>query len=278
MADDSRTLLMRDGVAAGWLEGLIEADSYVDTTPWRCVTPAAAIRKTPESDAQQQDQITFGEAFDVLALDGAFAFGQARRDGYVGYVYRAALMPGLVEPTHWISALRTYAFSKPDLKSAPVGLYTLNSLVRVKAEEGHYVRAQGTGWLIRDHLTPIGVVAEDGVALAEAFRHAPYQWGGRESAGLDCSGLVQQALYAEGKAGPRDTDQQASLIGIAVAPEALRRGDLVFWRGHVAMMLDANRILHANAHHMATEIELLAQAVARIGAAGGGEPVAYRRP
>jgi cell wall-associated NlpC family hydrolase len=275
---DARTLLMRDGVAAGWLEGLVEADAYVETTPWHCVAPAAAIRKTPGSEAEQQDQIIFGEAFDVLALDGAFAFGQARRDGYVGYVYRAALLPGVVEPTHWVSALRTYAFSKPDLKSAPVGLYTLNSLVRVKAEEGHYVRAQGTGWLIRDHLTPIGVVADDGVAIAEAFRHAPYQWGGRESAGLDCSGLVQQALYAEGKAGPRDTDMQAELVGAPVSADALQRGDLVFWRGHVAVMLDGGAILHANAHNMATEIEPLAQAIARISAAGGGEPVAYRRP
>ncbi len=278
MADDARTLLMRDGVAAGWLQGLVEADAYVETTPWHCVVPAAAIRKTPASDAEQQDQIVFGEAFDVLALDGAFAFGQARRDGYVGYVYRAALMPGVVEPTHWVSALRTYAFSKPDLKSAPVGLYTLNSLVRVKAEEGHYVRAQGTGWLIRDHLTPIGVTAPDGVAVAEAFRHAPYQWGGRESAGLDCSGLAQQALYAEGKAGPRDTDMQAGLVGTEISVDALRRGDLVFWQGHVAVMLDDRLILHANAHHMATEIEPLAVAVARIKASGGGEPVGYRRP
>jgi cell wall-associated NlpC family hydrolase len=278
MAEDARTLLICDGVAAGWLQGLVEAESYVETTPWHCVVPAAAVRKRPVSDAEQQDQIIFGEAFDVLTLDGAFAFGQARRDGYVGYVYRAALMPGVIEPTHWVSALRTYAFSKPDLKSAPVGLYTLNSLVRVKAEEGHYVRAQGTGWLIRDHLTPIGVVVDDGVTLAAAFRHAPYQWGGRESAGLDCSGLVQQILYAEGRAGPRDTDMQAGLVGTEISADTLQRGDLVFWRGHVAVMLDDRLILHANAHHMATEIEPLVVAMARISAAGGGEPVGYRRP
>jgi cell wall-associated NlpC family hydrolase len=278
MAEDTRTTLIREGVAASWLEGVIPASSYVETTPWHCVVPAAAIRKGPKSDAEQQDQIIFGEAFDVLALDGAFAFGQARRDGYVGYVYRAALMPGVIEPTHWVSALRTYAFSKPDLKSEPLGLYTLNSLVRLKAEDGHYVHAQGTGWFIRDHLTPIGRVADDAVAVAETFRHAPYQWGGRESAGLDCSGLVQQAMYALGQGGPRDTDMQVRKVGHAVAPEDLQRGDLVFWPGHVAIMLDDNTILHANAHHMATEIEPLAVAIDRIRAAGVGQPVAYRRP
>jgi cell wall-associated NlpC family hydrolase len=278
MAEDSRTLPIRDGVAAASLQGVVAAEAYVETTAWHCVVPAAAIRKEPVADAEQQDQMIFGEAFDVLALDGAFAFGQARRDGYVGYVYRAALAAGVVEPTHWVSALRTYAFSKPDLKSAPVGLYTLNSLVRVKEEDGAYVRAQGTGWFIRDHLSPIGQTASDAVEVAETFRHAPYLWGGRESAGLDCSGLVQQAMYALGQAGPRDTDMQAREIGHPVTPDDLQRGDLVFWRGHVAILLDHDTILHANAHHMATEIEPLAVAVARIKAAGTGDPVAYRRP
>lgn len=278
MAEDTRSLPMRDGVAADRLQGVVAAERYVQTTPWHCAVPAAAIRKSPAADAEQEDQIIFGEAFDVLIADGAFAFGQARRDGYVGYVYRAALMSGVVEPTHWVSALRTYAFTTPNLKSAPVGLYTLNSLVRVKEENGAYVRGQGTGWFVREHLTPIGEVAQDLAGVAETFRHAPYQWGGRESAGLDCSGLVQQAMYALGQAGPRDTDMQAYQIGYPVEPADLRRGDLVFWRGHVAIMLDDIHILHANAHHMATEIEPLALAVARIKAAGVGEPVAYRRP
>ena len=274
---DPRTLLMRDGVAAAALEGLVEARAYVDTTAWHCVAATAAIRKGPESDAEQLDQLVFGEVFDVLSLDGAFAFGQARRDGYVGYVFRAALSAGVVEPTHWVSAMRTYAFSKPDLKSGPLGLFTLNSLVRIKEIEGRFGRAQGSGWLVMDHLTPIGVVAEEATAVAEGFLHAPYQWGGRESLGLDCSGLVQQALYAAGRACPRDTDQQAAGFGVAVDPADLRRGDLVFWRGHVAMMVDGATMLHANAHHMATEAEPLAGAIERIRMAGGGEPVAYRR-
>lgn len=278
MAEDNRRLLMRHGLAAAWLQGVVAADQYVETTPWRCVTPAAAIRATPQAEAEQQDQIIFGEAFDVLAMEGDFALGQARRDGYVGYVDRAALGAGVVEPSHWVSALRTYAFSKPDLKSPPAGLYTLNSLLHVDAEDGAYAHAQDAGWFVRDHLTPIEQTADDAVTVATWFQHAPYQWGGRESAGLDCSGLVQQAMYALGRPGPRDTDMQASEIGHAVALEDLQRGDLVFWRGHVAIMLDQTRILHANAHHMATEIEALATAMARIEAAGLGAPLAYRRP
>lgn len=278
MAEDVRRLLIRNGMAAAWLQGVVAADRYVETAPWHCVVPAAAIRPAPQANAEQQDQIVFGELFDVLEMVGTFALGQARRDGYVGYVCRAAIHPGVIEPTHWISALRTYAFTKPDLKSAPVGLYTMNSLLRVKEADGAYVRAQGTGWFVLDHLTPIGESAGDAVQVAEWFQHAPYQWGGRESAGLDCSGLVQQALYALGRAGPRDTDMQAREIGRPVISQDLERGDLVFWRGHVGIMLDQTHILHANAHHMATQIEPLATAMARIKAAGVGDPTAYRRP
>ncbi len=108
------------------------------------------------------------------------------------------------------------------------------------------------------------------------FLGAPYLWGGRDSLGLDCSGLVQQALYAVGAACPRDTDQQA-LLGESVPRSELARGDLVFWRGHVGMMLDETRLIHANAHHMAVAIEPLSAAVARIAGKGGGEPTAMRR-
>ena len=129
-----------------------------------------------------------------------------------------------------------------------------------------------------DHLAPIGAGFEtDAAGVALRFLGAPYLWGGRESLGLDCSGLVQQALAACGKACPRDTDMQAG-IGVAVAPGDLARGDLVFWKGHVGMMLDAERMVHANGHHMATVVEPLAEAIARIEAAGYGPPTAYRRP
>lgn len=274
---DPRLTLMRDGVACTALEGIVRAERYVAPTAMRCARPAAAIRKTADAGAGTEDQLIFGEAFDVLMTDGAFSFGQARRDGYVGFVETAALVPGAGEPTHWVSALRTYAFTRADLKSPPTGLYTQNSFVTVVAREGRFVEVVGAGWMVEAHLSPIGVYVDDPVSVAEAYLAAPYQWGGRESAGLDCSGLIQQALYAAGRGGPRDTDMQAARVGRAVDRADLRRGDLVFWRGHVAIMVDAANILHANAHHMAVRIEPLDQALTRIEAAGSGAPTGFRR-
>ena len=275
-APDRRLTLVRDGVADRRLEGLVAAERFVDVTPMQASAPVAGLRKAPSPDAEQEDQLLFGETFDVLFETDAFAFGQARRDRYVGYVPIEALSAPTLPPEHRVGALRTYAFAEPDIKSAIVGLYSLNALVTVQAREGRFVKGARTGWFVEHHLAPIGRFETDYVAIAERFLGAPYQWGGRESLGLDCSALVQQALYACGRACPRDTDMQRGFFP-EIAEADRRRGDLVFWKGHVAILLDPDTILHANAHHMATAIEPLAEAITRIAATPTGGVLGYRR-
>jgi cell wall-associated NlpC family hydrolase len=237
--------------------------------------PSAALRRAPSPDAEQLDQLLFGEVFEVLDAADGWAFGQAVRDGYVGYVQAGALGGPPVAPTHRVRALRTYAFSTPSIKAVPNGLYSMNALVATEEQEGRFVKT-AAGWFVTEHLAPTDHAEADFVAVAERFIGTPYQWGGRESLGLDCSGLVQQALYACGRTCPRDSDQQAEM-GEPVEAEMLRRGDLVFWRGHVAIMTSATDIVHANAYHMEVVVEPLPEAVARTIARGSGEPVAYRR-
>jgi cell wall-associated NlpC family hydrolase len=274
---DPRVTPLRDGIAIRALEGVLPAEVYLDPKPLRCAVPAAAVRRSPDAASEQMDQLLFGEVFDVIEEEGGFLWGQAHRDGYVGFVEAAALAPTGPTPTHWVSALRTYAFAEPTIKSKASGPYSLNALVTVDAVEDRLARVAGAGWMAVEHLSPIGVFARDPVAVAERYLGAPYLWGGRESLGLDCSGLVQQAMFACGLACPRDADMQQAL-GQEIGRQAFGRGDLVFWRGHVAIGLDAERILHANAHDMAVAIEPLDTALERIKAAGSGEPTAFRRP
>jgi cell wall-associated NlpC family hydrolase len=276
MKHDPRVTLWRDGIAARSLEGILEAEVYLDPKAMGCALPAAAIRGAPDANAEQVDQLLFGERFEVLEEEGPWLFGQAARDGYVGFVEAAALGPAGPAPTHRVAAIRTYAFAEASIKSRASGPFSINSLVAVEAIEGKLAKAVGAGWMTAAHLSPIGEFEDDWAAVAERFVGAPYLWGGRESLGLDCSGLVQQALFACGRACPRDTDQQQAL-GAPIQPSAFGRGDLVFWKGHVAMGIGEGRIVHANAHHMATAIEPLDEAVARIAAAAGGEPTAWRR-
>lgn len=277
MSLDTRITPLRDGVASAALEGLVRAEVYLEPRPMTCAAPAASLRRAADPASEQMDQLLFGETFEVLEEEaGGFVWGQARRDGYVGFVEAACLARPGPEPTHRIAALRTYAFVEPSIKTRAAGPYSMNSLVAVEAVEGRLAKVAGAGWVAADHLAPIGVFETDAVAVAERFAGAPYLWGGRESLGLDCSGLVLQALQACGRACPRDTDQQASM-GQPIGRADLARGDLVFWKGHVAFALDAERILHANAHHMAVAIEPLDEAIRRIEATGSGQPTDFRR-
>ncbi len=274
---DPRVTLARPDLAALDLEGVTPAARYVARRRLRLVAPSAAIRKAPDPATEQLDQLVHGEQFDALERRGDFWWGQARRDGYVGFVEAQVLSDDVVPPTYWVRALRTFAFAEPSIKTRSTGPFSLNALVAIEAEEGDFACERGGAWFWRGHLAPIGLGFErDPAAVAERFLGAPYLWGGRDSLGLDCSGLIQQALYACGRACPRDTDQQAAL-GREIGPGELRRNDLVFWSGHVGLMLDESRLVHASGHHMAVVTEALCEAVARIAAKGYGDPTAYRR-
>ncbi|MDB5439947.1 MAG: cell wall-associated hydrolase [Caulobacteraceae bacterium] len=267
---DHRLILARGGLASQALEGLVAADRYVAARPMTCIAPVSAIRAAPGVGAEQLDALVYGEGFEVIAERDGFALGRALRDSYVGHVALADLGEP-VAPTHRIGALSAPVFARADIKSPVLAFLSLNALVRLGEREGRLAKIEGLGWVVDGQVLPIGDFASDPVATALMFLGAPYIWGGRDARGLDCSGLVQQALYACGRACPRDSDLQRAM-GREIPEGELARGDLVFWPGHVAWMLDEARILHANAFHMQVAIEPYAQAVERI-----GRPVALRR-
>ena len=263
---DARTMLVLDDVADARLEGLAGAGSYVASKAMQAGCPAAALRDAPAADATQLNQLLFGERFDVLEARDGWAFGQARRDGYVGWAAEGELAAAGPSPTHRVAVLRAYAFAEPDIKSAPVGLYSMNALATVEAREGRFAKAVGAGWFVEAQLAEVGLgFARDPAEVATRFVGTPYLWGGRESLGLDCSGLVQAALHACGRACPRDSDQQRAL-GVEISAEEARRGDLLFWPGHVGLLSAPDSLLHANAFWMATVDEPLVEALARMDA------------
>ena len=241
----------------------------------------AAIRRAPEPDAEMLTHALGGDAVRVFSETGEFAEIQMESDGYVGWALLEALSAPVLPASHRVTALRTYVFSAPSIKSAPHFLLSRNARIVVEREEGRFLKIARSGWVVREHVADEGEgYADDPAGIAETYLHTPYLWGGKESLGLDCSGLVQMAFAACGVTLPRDTDMQSALAGEAVedwrAPGALRRGDLVFWKGHVGLMLDADMFIHANAHHMRVAIEPVAQAIDRIGALYG-QPTGARR-
>lgn len=271
----ARLRLARPDLAATSLEGIVRAERYEPTLARQVSAPVAPVFGAPDSASERLDELLYGEIFEALETTGGFAWGQAARDGYVGFVAEGALAPVAASPTHRVAAIRTYAFAEPSIKAAATGPYSLNALVSVEAEAGPFSRSADGAWFWTQHLAPIGVFEPDPVAVAERFLGAPYLWGGRTSVGLDCSGLIQQALYACGRACHRDADLQLSAAR-EISREEAGRGDLVGWVGHIGMLADEARLIHANSHHMAVAVEPLDEAIARMEAAGRG-PTLFRR-
>jgi cell wall-associated NlpC family hydrolase len=268
---DPRRHAYRDDLAAEPLRGRVAARRFVTGEPRQVVAPSLPLRREPRFDATLDTEALRGELVTVYDESEGWAWVQLSRDGYVGYMSGEGLTRALITPTHRISALRTYVYPEPDGKTPPLALLSLNAGIAAPRKEGKFLALEGGGFVVASHAAPVGTAEPDFVAVAEAFVGTPYLWGGRTSIGTDCSGLVQLALEAAGRASPRDADMQAQELGRVIdlsGGATLRRGDLVFWEGHVGIMTSGKDFLHANAFHMAVAAEPFAQAKRRIKAAG----------
>ena len=268
---DPRRHAYRADLADARLKDLIEAERYVQGEPRQVIAPSLPLRREARFDSILETEALKGETVTVFAESEGWAWVQMDRDLYVGYMPSEGLSASIVEPTHRIAVLRSYVYPEPDGKSPPLDLLSLNALFTAKAEEDRFLALEDGGYVFAPHALPAGEVVDDPVTVAEAFLGTPYLWGGRTSIGLDCSGLVQLAFEAGGYVAPRDADMQAAEFGEPVdwhEGVELRRGDLVFWEGHVGIMTSSTHMVHANAFHMAVEIESFAEARARIREAG----------
>ena len=270
--DDPRLTPARPDLAAKYLQGKVEAERFADGEQFVIADSLAPLRERPSTEAALLTQALKGERVTIYDHDGeGFAWGQLNGDGYVGWLPDRALAKPAGAPTHKVTAIRTFAFPGPSIKLPPTETLVMGALVNVIRDDSPFAVTREGWYLPRQHLGAIEDHVEDFVGVAERFVGTPYLWGGKSSFGIDCSGLVQIALNAAGTGCPRDSDMQQDSLGRALSAaesKKPRRGDLMFWKGHVAIVRDADTIVHANAHHMATAIENTRDAIARIKAAG----------
>lgn len=264
--DHPRLIPARPDLAAAHLEGSIDATRFATATRQQITCAVAPLLRVPDGDASLDTQLLFGELFDVYEIrpDG-WVWGQSVLDRYVGYLPPGCLSDPVASATHRVVTLHAQTYAAPTLKLPPKTTLGLGALVAVSTVEAGYAQVATGGWIAEDHLRPLDQTGPDWVSVAERFVGVPYVWGGRSSQGLDCSALIQLARQAAGFDCPRDSDMQEAALGETLPPGTPpRRGDLVFWTGHVGVMVDAETLLHSTAHTMQTLREPLAQAVARI--------------
>ena len=279
---DSRITPARPDLAAKHLEGQVKATRFVEGIEFEVFDPVMPVRRTPSHDAALDTEALKGERVTIYDRDvEGWAWGQLKSDGYVGWLPDSALVQPRSTPTHKVTALRTFAFPGPSIKLPPAEGLPLGARVEIIKIDGGFAVTSQRHYLPAQHVAPLDAREPDFVAVAERFVGMPYLWGGKSSLGIDCSGLVQTSLAAAGISAPRDSDMQEAALGTPL-PESqwglLKRGDLIFWKGHVAIVRDGTTIVHANAHHMATAIEPTQAAIARIKAAGNEVTSVKRLP
>lgn len=271
---DTRIHAARGDLADLALAGVLFSAHYARAVELTCVAAGAPVLASDRPKAQAVSELLRGESFHALDVTTDWAWGFCGHDGYVGYVRRDALDMREVVSNRIVTGTAPL-FSAADIKSPIADYWPRGARFAAKAEGDFFACAEG--YVHKRHAAPLDEQTGDWVAVAEHYLGQPYVWGGRGHRGVDCSGLVQVALGQCGIKVPRDTDLQRDGIGSPIAPgEPLRRGDLIFFPGHVGIMTDSEHLLHANAHWMGVVIEPLADVAGRL-AADHAEPILARR-
>lgn len=241
---------------------------YVEPTPLTVHWPIVDLMNAPEGHRDRQ--LLLGDTVDMYEMLDGWAFIRSHKDGYVGYLPQSSLAQ-TPPATHRITAAASHVYTNPDFRSRDLMRLSHGCLLHVISFEDRFA-CTPDGYVPTVHLGAVDKRLSDPVAEAELFLDTPYLWGGNSRFGIDCSGLVQAALLSCGQPCPADSDLQEAQLGFELSDgDTIQRGDLLFWKGHVALVVDENRLIHANAHHMAVTYEGIAEAEARILAQGDGQ-------
>lgn len=278
---DPRRNAFREDLAAAVVKDRVRAPRYAEGEVRQVSAPQTQMRLAPRFDAQLATEALLGEGVTVYEERGGWAWAQLHSDGYVGYIPLDGLTALVEQPTHKVSARATFVYPAPDIKLPPFMRLSFGSEIIVANRDARFVELARGGYVFAAHVVPREERARDFVRVAERLVGSPYLWGGRTSNGLDCSALTQLALQAGGYACPRDSDMQEAETGTPVgdfASEGLRRGDLIFWKGHVALALSGEWLIHASGHQMEVVIEPIRRAIERIGETQGPVRTVRRLP
>jgi len=235
------------------------------------IKPSASMRLEPDEKENLETECLFGESVEILDTHDEWVFCKLLTDNYLGWI-RKDCLGFLQNPTHRVLNLRTNIFSNKDIKSNCIHYLSLGSKIHIHKIEDDWATIflsdrhdVKIAYVPNKHIVSIKHKVKDWVTVAEQFIGAPYKWGGRDTVGLDCSALLQLAYQTKGEILPRNTSDQVNLDKPYITIiDKLKRGCVIFWKGHVGIMVDRFNCIHANAYHMKTVTEPLIDIINRM--------------
>jgi cell wall-associated NlpC family hydrolase len=213
----------------------------------------------PDRISENDSQLLYGEQFMVEESHGAYVYGHSILDNYKGYVEREQLVKNAPKANTIVKAKLTHQYPQPDFKSRPIQVLSFLSRLTVMEEsQNGFTKLDDGNWVFSEDIALLDgfKMADDIAQTATIYLGTPYRYGGRSIFGIDCSGLVQQVLISHGQpCPPRDSKDQQGSIGTQADKENLQRNDIVYFQGHVGIMMDDRYILNATSRHMNTILE-----------------------
>ena len=224
-----------------------------------CTTDIKHAPDAPSIINKNDSQLLFGEDFQITSQNDPYFYGHSVVDGYEGHVHRKDLQIKSTHPSHVVDVPLTHLYPEPNFKTRPLHpLSFLSRLCVTDEQENGFTRIHNGGWVFTDHTNPIeSTPAQNPLDIALKFLGTPYLFGGRSSMGIDCAGLVQISLLRHGYQCMRDSKDQEKTLGKTISRDEITKGDYVFFKGHVGIMIDKETVLNATARTMDTRIEPL---------------------
>ena len=271
---DSRLVPANETVGWKGAEPKCNAPNLVEGSVMTVKDSCATIFSSP--DGSRMRQLVYGSRFRVLEEKNNFSFGFSELDGYVGYIRSSSLLKEDENCTHWVSALGSHIYSKPDIKDSYFRSLSFGSRLAIESITGDFYEIVDGGYVPKAHLKKLGKFYSDPTNVAKKFLGVPYLWGGNSCWGIDCSGLVQAALVSCSINCPGDSDQQEKVFSPVKDRSSFTKNDLMFWKGHVAIIINSSSLIHANANSMSVAIEPILKVIERIKSNTGSDFSLYR--
>ena len=223
--------------------------------------PVLNLHKKTSSKSEIITQMIYGESFSIIKKNGKWLKIRIKEDGYKGFIKKKKFKY-YFKPTFKISKLNSKIYKFPNKKKR-INELSFGSKIRVLEKKFSFVRFE-MGWVHKNDIKPINFKDRNIFKRINLFKNTKYKWGGKSFKGIDCSALVQLCLNFNNKYCPRDAKDQVKYFKKSVSLEKIKKNDIIYWKGHVAVALSNKKLIHAYGPMKKTVIMGIDQTIKRI--------------